>query len=123
VSVDKILKLIKLSESPADNEALSAIRKAHELVRKNGLTWDLLIEGFDEPVLTPQRSPPPPIYDPYDEEDIENMINFIQEHAYDGFDTSFVSSLENNYQRHGKLTEKQLRGLKNVYDSIRRGNG
>src|SRR5215831_14417055 len=42
---DLLAKLLKMSTSPNDGEALTAIRKANELLRNSGWDWDKLIAG------------------------------------------------------------------------------
>lgn len=40
---DRILKLLKLTESQNDNEALIAIRAANGLLKREGKTWEQLL--------------------------------------------------------------------------------
>lgn len=37
---DKLVKFLNLTQSDNDHEALAAIRKANEILKKNGITWD-----------------------------------------------------------------------------------
>lgn len=41
---DKIIKLLKLSSSNNDNEALLAIKTANQILKKNNATWDDLFK-------------------------------------------------------------------------------
>lgn len=56
---DKILKLLELTKSANDAEALSAIRKANEIREKAGLQWE---EIFAKSVSTYKPSDLPPIF-------------------------------------------------------------
>ncbi len=44
---ERIKKLLKLTTSPYNGEALNAIRKANEEIKGSGQTWDDVIEGKD----------------------------------------------------------------------------
>lgn len=43
MDTDKLIKLLNLSQSPNDSEALSAIRKANKIIKDDGLRWEDLI--------------------------------------------------------------------------------
>lgn len=56
---DKILKLLELTKSSNDAEALSAIRKANNIREKAGLQWE---EVFAKGISTYKPSDLPPIF-------------------------------------------------------------
>ncbi len=56
---DKILKLLELTKSANDAEALNAIRKANDIREKAGLQWE---EIFAKAVTTYKPSNLPPIF-------------------------------------------------------------
>ena len=56
---DKILKLLELTKSANDAEALSAIRKANDIREKAGLQWE---DVFAKSVSTYKPSDLPPIF-------------------------------------------------------------
>lgn len=105
---DRLTKLLNLSASDNDGEALNAIRAANALIRKNGLTWAILLL---------QDSPPPPRPIDNDMPDIQEMIDQIRARITDDFDETFLNSIERQYKRRGKLTDGQIRGLQNIYDN------
>ena len=43
MDIDKIIKLLNLSQSPNDSEAISAIRKANKIIKDAGLNWGDII--------------------------------------------------------------------------------
>lgn len=45
---DRLLKILRLTTSPNDHEALAAIRKANEMLSSNDTSWDKLISATDE---------------------------------------------------------------------------
>ncbi len=61
---DRILKLLELTRSENDGEALSALRKANEIREKEGLQWIELFQQSapksDIPPVIKNRPPPPP---------------------------------------------------------------
>lgn len=54
MDVDKFTKLMKMTTSPHDGEALTAIRMANAMLSKHKLSWDDAIK------ITRVTSPPPP---------------------------------------------------------------
>jgi hypothetical protein len=71
---DMLRKLLKMTASPNDGEALVAVRKANELLRSAGWDWDKLLDGKiriaadpfanlgnpHNPAAATQQAPPPP---------------------------------------------------------------
>lgn len=111
----RIIKLLNLTTSPNDHEALSASRMANEIIKKNGLTWDTFL--FDSKEQEPQK-PQPKTTNFTPEETVEEMISFIREYAWDDFDFSFVDSVDEQYESTGRLTYRQAKGLRNIYEKI-----
>ena len=52
---DRLAKLLSLSQSDNDAEAISAIRKANSMLKKEGLTWQNVLGSVPS---SPQRRPP-----------------------------------------------------------------
>lgn len=134
----KLIRILELTQSNEDAEALTAIRLANKLLAKNGTTWELVVGQHNPPKhetkftysyeTQPKPQPPPPKTKPdvrydVDSEDYEEMIAYIRVHAWPEFDMSFVESLADNYEKFGQLTYKQAKGLKNVYDTIKDNEG
>lgn len=59
MSQDKILKLLELTKSANDAEALNAIRKANDIREKAGLQWE---EVFAQSIKTYKPTNLPPIF-------------------------------------------------------------
>lgn len=62
-SKEKILKLLELTASEHDGEALNALRKANEIREKAGIQWvEMFQQSAPKSVLPPgvNRRPPPP---------------------------------------------------------------
>ena len=55
MQIEKIIKLLNLTQSPNDNEALSAIRRVNQMLKESNKGWtDLLLSG-------PVAHKPPPV--------------------------------------------------------------
>lgn len=106
---ERLVKLLNLTTSENDGEALNAIRAANNLIRKNGLRWDVLLL---------QDTPPPPARSmDYDGPTIQDMIDLIRSRITEDFDETFLNSVERQYKRRGRLTDNQIRALQNIYDT------
>jgi len=68
---NKIIKLLKLTQSANDHEALSAIRKVNSLLKAEGVEWDDFVGGFvgglrnDDFRRAYQQEPAPPEPEPW----------------------------------------------------------
>lgn len=129
---DRLVKLLNQSTTPFDNEALSAIRNANSMVKKAGLVWDHLIDGDDpslkapHTIYRPEYSAPPPKEPPkyeVDEDEIRSMFIYIRAHAYESFDMTFIDDVEQKFEDYRRLTWKQLKSLRNIYETIKRHAG
>jgi hypothetical protein len=79
-NLELIIKLLKMTTSQTDTEALVALRKANEQLAKSGADWESLLRGkvtiVEDPFKSftipsgyakptaPQPRTPPPAYDP-----------------------------------------------------------
>jgi hypothetical protein len=45
---DRLAKLLELASSPNDNEALTAVRLAHRMIRNLGASWDDVLQPWEE---------------------------------------------------------------------------
>lgn len=61
---DRLLKLLRLTTSHTDGEALAAIRKANEWLLSKGLDWDKLLSGTVTIMADPFTEVPAPTPDP-----------------------------------------------------------
>lgn len=106
---EKLTKLLNMTTSDSDGEALNAIRIANTLVKKNGLSWDVLLL---------QDAPPPQRPVDNDGPTIQEMLDEIRAAVdADSFDFTFLNSVEKQYKKRGKLSDNQIRALQNIYDN------
>lgn len=111
-TTEKIIKLLNLSSSPEDGEALSSIRKVHSILKDYNINFDSIV--FQD--KNTKKAKPAESSD--ESEDIDEMFNFL--HA-NGKINGFLESLENAFHKYGRLTEKQLDCLVRAYNQARYG--
>lgn len=54
---EKFVKVLRMTESVIDAEALSAVRMANKMLREAGVGWGGLISGTRAPIRTAQTQP------------------------------------------------------------------
>lgn len=103
---EKICKLLNLTTSPFDNEALNAIRLANQMVMSENLVWDnLLVETF-------------PSSDSKQDLKISMMINVCLEKVKSDSGLKFIRSIKSFYDEQGYLTDRQIEALRNWYTRL-----
>lgn len=126
--MDLIIKLLNLSQSDNDHEALSAIRKVNAILKHNKISWASLISkpATGQDILAQQRAQ-------YEanvraeqrqrekreekqaKEELGDMFDFILGNAPDWFDADFVEDLKFRYDHGEDLSLNQLNALKRIY--------
>ena len=110
-SKNRLLKLLRLTTSPHDGEALAAIRKANEMLSSRKLEWASLILP---------TAPPPKQKSSARDDVIEQMFDFLESARLSESSREFVESLRDYWDRLGDLTEKQHAALTKTYNFARR---
>lgn len=119
METDKIVKLLNLTRSDNDNEALLAIRRANAIVNKANSSWDVLLaareesRGYDPP---PPRRPPPPPPRKKEFPPVETMLSVCLRQVK-GQARGFIESLAIALDDYGSLTEKQESALRKFYSN------
>ena len=113
----RIIGLLNLSQSDSDAEALSAIRKANDIVKKNGLTWDLVVD--DEPKNRTAHGAARD-HEPRPVNHLE-LIERIRKFVTAGFDTTFIDDIERKLRLGARLSYRQEQALINIYNAWVRG--
>lgn len=106
----KITKLLALSQSDNDNEALAAIRMANKLLRANNLTWETFM-GQEIP-----KHDTGPAWAHY--HGVSEKIDYILQNHPSWFNPDFIMSLKLQLRSRGKLSQKQLDALNKIYTKI-----
>lgn len=122
---ERLVKLLNLTRSNNDHEALASIRAANASLDKSGMSWEALV-GPD--VDSVQRGPVKPnapqrSQTTIEPEDVEGMISYVRANAWSGFDFSFVDDIEQKFELYGRLTYGQAKGLKAVFESVLKYRG
>jgi len=142
---DRLAKILAMTTSENDGEALSAVRRANKIIKDAGLAWtDVLAQQSVVTINIGKRNPPPgafglepddwkpPAEDwiaPHlcDQTVINEMFRAIwatetKENTDDGF-WSWLSSVEGHWQRHANLTPLQYQGLRRAHLRAARAAG
>ena len=111
--MDKIAKLLNLSKSDNDNEALAAIRLANKRLAEKGLSWDVVLLPKPKTLSVSGYKPP---YNEDDEnhEALMEIFEIVLEKAR-GKTQEFVASVYKQYKQTGRLSPKQLDILMKIY--------
>jgi len=111
MDVTKLIKLMNLTTSTFDGEALNAIRKANLLLAESNISWAEFIKEknitINKIVIKKPRDP-----------EIEQMLKICKKGVRSSSGQMFIRSLANWYKNHGSLSEKQMEALKAWYDNV-----
>lgn len=109
---ERLSKLLELSRSSNDNEALSAIRNANSLLDKNNLRWpSILSQQFQVKYIEITVEPEP--------SDYIALIDYIKAYSNHEPTLDFINSLESFFEKVGYLTEKQSNALFKCYQRVK----
>lgn len=130
----KLAKLLALTASDHDHEALSAMRMANAMVKAAGVTWDELLAPPQNVIaVTIQRNPPwqdmTPRPSPQQDGDwtaphlsdkptIELMFKTIEaQQRLPGSEHFFgwVANVKARFERHGNVTQREYDALRRSY--------
>lgn len=138
---DKLVKILMLSTSDADGEALNAIRMANAMLKSAKVNWREFLAGkggpmpswqveeiktlrarnqiLQEMIEALQQSQTYKSADEFEPEqqesaNIEDMIETCLDHVMGGA-RDFIESLEAAYTKWGRLTPKQFSALQKFY--------
>lgn len=123
----KIVKLLNLTTSSNDAEALLAIRKANEMLGKEGMIWSDYLEPRGNAGQRGEPWRPRPEPRPQDHPAfagamrvrramIEAMLVGLKARRMNGLLKLVISNIETDYRRKGDLSEIQLQHLMRLYE-------
>ena len=111
MDLTRLIKLMNLTTSTFDGEALNAIRKANLLLAESNISWAEFIKEknitINKIVIKKPRDP-----------EIEQMLKICKKGVRSSSGQMFIRSLANWYKNHGSLSEKQMEALKAWYDNV-----
>lgn len=110
------MKVLQLTSSPVDHEALAAIRTANKMLETRGMMWSEIFEKKSAPVRPSQKTASYGNPDAINEMFRELLCDNMNPDAED-----FVSSLYTQWRKFHRLSEKQVLALEKFYNnSVRR---
>lgn len=111
----KLAKLMELSASPIDGEALNSIRIANKMLLENNISWSqfvaektLIIQEVQQIIAKPSKP----------DVDVEKMLSECIVNVTSSTGLAFIRSLNDFYKTKGFLTPKQKEALKKWYDNV-----
>lgn len=112
---DRILKLLELTRSEHDGEALSALRKANEIREKEGLQWAEMFQqsapkSAMPPIIKNRPAPPPKIVT------VEMMFNQIFQRRLSDALSAKMEEMHYTYELTGQLTGDECSMLINTFN-------
>jgi hypothetical protein len=135
MNVEMLTKLMMMTTSSHDGEALNAIRMANQMLSKHKLSW--------QDVTKTIRVPPKPKEEPTISEraaraaragrethksrvsatEIRRMFAYLRKNLEKGPYRDFIAGIHEDWRKFHKLTDGQLKGLEKVYRHCLRQNG
>jgi hypothetical protein len=111
----KFVRLMMLTTSDKDHEALAALRKANAFLADAGFDWEALLASRKEPPTETIETPPEPAEWPaYDS--AADMIDWLMGNpGMPSFVYDFAASLSEFLDRTGRLTDKQFDALRRTF--------
>lgn len=116
MDIDKFFKVVNLTTSSVDGEALAAIRKANAMLKSNQTTWEMVILGkprkaeFTEEKKSKKKSTE-------DKDRIAEMFEAVLK-SVEGYDSEdFIHSIHDFWKTRGFLTPKQKSALEKFYNN------
>ncbi len=102
--LDKLTKLLALTASDIDGEALAAIRAANRLLSRNKIRWEAVLA----PKETPHKQQP---WERHDQE-IETLFDDAFAKGVTGSFGDFLKSLYSQWETKRSLSPKQMAALR-----------
>ncbi len=113
---DRFVKVMMLTTSPIEGEALSATRMANSMLAAANLNWEEFLNAR-APAAPP--SPPATSGKHHVDEDIDEMFESVSANLDpESSFCEFIESLHEWWEKKGFLTEKQYAALKNSYERM-----
>jgi len=118
----RFIKLMGMTGSIHDGEALNALRMANAILAETGMSWEEFIKGrvTVQMVQMGQPSPPPRSGKIYkDAEEIDECFEILLEGRLSESFRGFVESVHSFWQERGYLTEAQYKAIRQAAERQR----
>ncbi len=118
---EKFIKIMKLTQSDQDGEALNALRMANTILVEANVSWEELLRAKVAVTSSVAAQSVPQGGKRYtNKEEIETMLSGVLSSMLAGssFHT-FIKSLEDWWNEKGWLTEKQYNALRKSYERVK----
>lgn len=112
MNIELLIKVLNLTTSDNDGEALSAMRKANAILKTHGVLWDSVLKA---PASAGQQKRSSPERTESQSDDLTKMNYLMQECILTPWEGEFVNTIRAWRRRHGYLTPKQRHVFDKVY--------
>ncbi len=121
----RLKKMMALTASDNDHEALAALRAANAIIRSSGHTWPEVLERVVTVVPEFEADPSPPgrgagagAASPRrpQADEAAHLFRLLEDLELDDKTLEFVNSLRNSFRRFGTLSERQQAALNEVVE-------
>ena len=115
---DTLKKMMALTFSDNDPEALASIRAANRLLVKEGIDWQRVLSRTMNVINEVEEAPPERTAPPHrDGSDDRRLLHDAEEAVEEGSEIAeFIASLRSYYETKGQLTPNQRGALKRIID-------
>jgi hypothetical protein len=114
MNTDIFTKLLMMTTSTHDNEALIAIRKANAMLASNNQNWAEFLAAGQTAKAAPQPPPKQKKANQHREPEINHMFDVLFQKVSGGF-LDFVEDVHVWWQDNGFLTDKQYDAIQRAY--------
>ncbi len=118
---EKFIKIMKLTQSDQDGEALNALRMANTILVEANVSWEELLRAKVAVTSSVAAQAVPQTGKHYtNKEEIEEMLKGVLSGMATGSSFySFIKSLDDWWTEKGWLTEKQYNALRKSYERVK----
>jgi len=116
---NRLKKIMELASSPVDGEALNAIRKANELLVREGLTWTRVLDRSIQIISTFETSAEGDGVDLDEADDIDSQLERALNNASGDF-RNVILSFEEQWTEKHYLSPRQREVLERTAQNRRR---
>lgn len=113
MNIELLIKVLNLTTSENDGEALSAMRKANAILKTHGVLWDSVVKA--PAVAQQKKSYGSGNRTESQSDDLDRMQYLMRECILTPWEGEFINNIQDWYVRNGYLTPKQRHVFDKVY--------
>lgn len=141
IDLTKLVRILRMTESSSDGEALNALRAANAMLKSDGKTWEDVIHWLPRPTLTVSvkerrrgrgdttrygakaSQSMPEDNTRHQGSDINVMMGTVSQQKHDVSTLMMVAGMRSDWEKNGYLTGNQYEALRRLYSGAPRRDG